>query len=110
VNSTCCGSKAFDQAWGWREQWLVVEGEQVLGFCSLSQDRQALYIRELHLLPEHPGVGGGGGCWRRWQPARGSGIANVAFDGVQGQPGATTVSTPGFLEAGRMSAFVQMQQ
>ena len=45
--------EAFDEAWGWREQWLVTEGSTLLGFCSLSQDRQALFIRELHLLPEH---------------------------------------------------------
>ncbi|NES12080.1 GNAT family N-acetyltransferase, partial [Pseudomonas laurentiana] len=30
--------EAFDQAWTWREQWLIVDGEQLLGFCSLSQD------------------------------------------------------------------------
>ena len=49
---------AFDQAWGWREQWLA-DGHAVLGYCSLSQDRQALFIRELHLLPEHRGRGVG---------------------------------------------------
>lgn len=52
--------EAFDEAWGWREQWLVTEGSTLLGFCSLSQDRQALFIRELHLLPEHRGRGVGG--------------------------------------------------
>lgn len=51
--------EAFDQAWDWREQWLVVDGDRVLGFCSLSKDRQALFIRELHLLPEHRGQGVG---------------------------------------------------
>ncbi|MDI9778780.1 GNAT family N-acetyltransferase [Pseudomonas putida] len=51
--------EAFDEAWGWREQWLVMEGETVLGYCSLSQDRQALFIRELHLVPEQRGRGVG---------------------------------------------------
>ncbi|CAI8706274.1 MULTISPECIES: GNAT family N-acetyltransferase [Pseudomonas] len=42
--------EAFDQAWTWREQWLISEARQPLGYFSLSQDRQALFIRELHLL------------------------------------------------------------
>lgn len=52
--------EAFDQAWTWREQWLVMAGEQALGYCSLSQDRHALFIRELHLLPAYRQQGAGG--------------------------------------------------
>lgn len=25
---------AFDAAWGWREQWLVIEGDTLLGFAA----------------------------------------------------------------------------
>lgn len=40
----------FDTAWAGRENWLICRDECVLGFISLSRDRHALYIRELHLL------------------------------------------------------------
>ncbi|MNH12399.1 Acetyltransferase (GNAT) family protein [compost metagenome] len=49
--------EAFDQAWEWREQWLISEAQQPLGYFSLSQDRQALFIRELHLLEGFRGRG-----------------------------------------------------
>ena len=52
--------QGFDQAWSWREHWLVKREGHTLGYCSLSRDRQALYIRELHLLPEWRGQGAGG--------------------------------------------------
>ncbi len=51
--------EAFDQAWGWREQWCILHDGRRAGYCSLSQDRHALFIRELHLLPEHRGQGVG---------------------------------------------------
>ncbi|MCE5983530.1 GNAT family N-acetyltransferase [Pseudomonas sp. LF19] len=51
--------EAFDQAWEWREQWLISEAQQPLGYFSLSQDRQALFIRELHLLEGFRGRGVG---------------------------------------------------
>ena len=40
----------FDTAWAGRENWLICRDDCVLGFISLSRDRHALYIRELHLL------------------------------------------------------------
>jgi ribosomal protein S18 acetylase RimI-like enzyme len=40
----------FDTAWAGRENWLICRDDCVLGFISLSRDRHALDIRELHLL------------------------------------------------------------
>lgn len=51
--------QAFDDTWHWREQWVVREGPQWLGFLSLSADRRALYIRELHLMEAARGQGAG---------------------------------------------------
>ncbi len=42
--------KGFDTAWGGRENWLICQGERLLGFVSLSRGDNALYIRELHIL------------------------------------------------------------
>ncbi len=41
--------EAFDQAWAGRQNELLCDGEQVLGFVSFSRDAKALYIRELQL-------------------------------------------------------------
>lgn len=40
----------FDLAWAGRENWLVCNDNDVMGFISLSRDDKALYIRELHML------------------------------------------------------------
>ena len=42
--------KGFDTAWAGRENWLICQGDRLLGFVSLSRDDHALYIRELHIL------------------------------------------------------------
>jgi len=41
--------EAFDVAWDGRDNWLILLGENPVGFFSLSRDRQALYIRELQI-------------------------------------------------------------
>lgn len=51
--------QAFDETWHWREQWVIREGSHWLGFISLSADRRALYVRELHLLEAARGRGVG---------------------------------------------------
>jgi ribosomal protein S18 acetylase RimI-like enzyme len=51
--------QAFDETWLWREQWIVRRGDEWLGFLSLSADRRALYIRELHLIEAARGQGVG---------------------------------------------------
>nr|WP_218176968.1 GNAT family N-acetyltransferase [Pseudomonas gingeri] len=53
--------EAFDQAWAGRQNELLCDGEQVLGFVSFSRDARALYIRELQLV--ETGRGHGLGSW-----------------------------------------------
>ncbi|BBP77950.1 hypothetical protein PHLH7_40540 [Pseudomonas sp. Ost2] len=53
--------EAFDVAWAGRQNALLCEGEDVLGFVSFSRDPRALYIRELQLV--EAGRGQGLGSW-----------------------------------------------
>ncbi|MFJ4156861.1 GNAT family N-acetyltransferase [Pseudomonas sp. NPDC089752] len=103
--------EAFDQAWGWREQWLIVEGETVLGFCSLSQDRQALFIRELHLLPEYRGRGVG--SWVLEQLAGWAGQRRLSLLRLmvfKSNPARQLYLRCGFVEMGEDECFVRMQR
>lgn len=103
--------EAFDQAWGWREQWLVMEGETVLGFCSLSQDRQALFIRELHLVPEQRNRGVG--TWALQALAamaaqRKLGLLRLMVFKIN--PARQLYLRQGFVEMGEDDCFVRMQR
>ena len=103
--------QAFDQAWGWREQWLVTQGDTVLGFCSLSQDRQALFIRELHLLPAHRGCGVG--AWvletlAQWCRQRQLGLLRLMV--FRSNPARGLYQRHGFVEMGEDECFVRMQR
>lgn len=51
--------EGFDAGWAGRENWLLCRGAQRLGFTSLSRDRQALFIREVHIAPafQNQGLG-----------------------------------------------------
>lgn len=103
--------QAFDQAWGWREQWLVTQGDTVLGFCSLSQDRQALFIRELHLLPAHRGRGVG--AWvletlAQWCRQRQLGLLRLMV--FRSNPARGLYQRHGFVEMGEDECFVRMQR
>jgi ribosomal protein S18 acetylase RimI-like enzyme len=51
--------EAFDVAWVGRDNRMIVLGDAVLGFVSLSRDASALYIRELHVLEAFQGQGAG---------------------------------------------------
>ena len=53
--------EAFDVAWAGRDNRLIVCGENVLGYVSLSRDARALYIRELHIVEAF--LGQGTGTW-----------------------------------------------
>ena len=102
--------EAFDQAWGWREQWLVVDGESVLGFCSLSQDRQALFIRELHLLPAHRGQGVG--QWVLEQVAllaRSERLPRIRLMVFKDNPAQRLYSRHGFEVVGEQDSFLRME-
>ncbi|WP_248921153.1 GNAT family N-acetyltransferase [Pseudomonas entomophila] len=103
--------EAFDEAWGWREQWLLVEDDQVLGFCSLSQDRQALYIRELHLLPEHRGRGVGSWALETlasWAAHRRLPLLRLTV--FNSNPARQLYLRRGFVEVGVDECFVRMQR
>ncbi|PLR62931.1 GNAT family N-acetyltransferase [Pseudomonas sp. QC2] len=52
-------NQGFDVAWAGRENWLICNDDTVMGFISLSADRRALYIRELHMLEAYRGLGAG---------------------------------------------------
>lgn len=102
---------AFNQAWCWREQWLVVEGDQVLGYCSLSQDRQALYLRELHLLPEHRGRGVGNWVLEElatWAAQRRVPLLRLMV--FKSNPARSLYARHGFIEVGEDECFVRMQR
>ncbi|AXM98832.1 GNAT family N-acetyltransferase [Pseudomonas plecoglossicida] len=103
--------EAFDQAWGWREQWLIVDGENVLGFCSLSQDRQALFIRELHLLPEQRGRGIGSWVLERlagWAAQRRLPLLRLMV--FKSNPARELYLRHRFVEMGEDDCFVRMQR
>ncbi|AGZ35890.1 MULTISPECIES: GNAT family N-acetyltransferase [Pseudomonas] len=103
--------EAFDQAWAWREQWLVVEGDTVLGFCSLSQDRQALFIRELHLSPEHRGRGVGSCVLEQladWASLRHLPLLRLMV--FRSNPARYLYLRHGFLKVGEADCFWQLQR
>ncbi|NIF30203.1 GNAT family N-acetyltransferase [Pantoea sp. Tr-811] len=102
---------AFDQAWGWREQWLIVQQGAVLGYCSLSQDRQALFIRELHLLPEHRGRGVGQQVLETlagWAAQRHLPLLRLMV--FRNNPARQLYRRCGFAEMGEDECFVRMQR
>lgn len=103
--------EAFDQAWYWREQWLVTEGDQVLGYCSLSQDRHALYIRELHLLPAHRGRGVGSWVLEElaaWAASRRVPLLRLMV--FKSNPARSLYARHGFMEMGEDECFARMQR
>ncbi|NIX94058.1 GNAT family N-acetyltransferase [Pseudomonas fulva] len=105
--------QAFDQAWQWREQLLVTDTDTdaVLGFCSLSQDSQALFIRELHLLPAYHGQGVG--SWvletlAQWAAQRRLGLLRLMV--FRTNPARRLYQRRGFVEMGEDDCFVRMQR
>ncbi|MDD2046003.1 GNAT family N-acetyltransferase [Pseudomonas putida] len=103
--------EAFDQAWGWREQWLIVENDAVVGFCSLSQDRQALYIRELHLLENARGRGIGTQVLEQlagWAAERRLPLMRLTV--FKSNPAQALYRRQGFAAVGEDECFVRMQR
>lgn len=58
-NQLLWSNDGFDTAWAGRENWIICQDDRVLGFISLSCDSNALYIRELHMIEQHRGLGAG---------------------------------------------------
>ncbi|MBJ9974231.1 GNAT family N-acetyltransferase [Pseudomonas sp. S75] len=103
--------EAFDQAWSWREQFLIQRGDQVLGFCSLSQDTQALFIRELHLLPAFRGQGVGSWALEElanWSRQRRLPLLRLMV--FSSNPARRLYTRAGFIEMGQDACFVRMQR
>ena len=103
--------EAFDQAWGWREQWLISHAEQPLGFCSLSQDSRALYIRELHLVEAARGKGIGGWVLEQlatWASKRH--LALLRLTVFKGNPAQALYLRHGFMPQGEDECFIRMQR
>lgn len=103
--------EAFDQAWGWREQWLVMDGERRVGFCSLSQDRHALYIRELHITDEARNQGIG--TWvlhelNTWAAQRRLPLLRLTV--FKSNPARQLYRREGFQEVGEEECFIRMQR
>ncbi|MFJ4373255.1 GNAT family N-acetyltransferase [Pseudomonas japonica] len=103
--------EAFDQAWGWREQWLVLDDERCVGFCSLSQDSRALYIRELHITEDARGRGIGTWVLREmntWAAQRRlSWLRLMVF---KSNPARQLYRREGFHEEGEEECFIRMQR
>lgn len=103
--------EAFDQAWGWREQWLVMDDERRLGFCSLSQDMRALYIRELHIARECHGRGTGTWVLRElnaWAAQRR--LSWLRLTVFKTNPARQLYLREGFCEEGTEECFIRMQR
>ena len=103
--------EAFDQSWHWREQWLVTEEGEPLGFCSLSQDTQALFIRELHLLPEQRGRGIGSWVLEElasWAALRSLPLLRLMV--FKSNPARRLYLRHGFAQMGEDECFVRMQR
>ena len=103
--------EAFDQAWHWREQWLVVEEQTVLGFCSLSQDRQALYLRELHLIESARGRGVGSQVLEQlavWAAERRLPLMRLTV--FKSNPAQALYQRQGFDAVGEDDCFIRMQR
>ncbi|MDD0977459.1 GNAT family N-acetyltransferase [Pseudomonas fontis] len=103
--------EAFDQAWGWREQWLVVDDARPIGFCSLSQDSRALYIRELHLLPEARNQGFGSQVLEQlaqWAVRRHLPLLRLTV--FKSNPAQTLYLRQGFAIVGEDECFLRMER
>ncbi|WP_110973097.1 GNAT family N-acetyltransferase [Pseudomonas huaxiensis] len=102
--------EAFDQAWSWREQWLVMDDEVLVGFCSLSQDSKALYIRELHIVDSAQGQGIGTWVLREldaWAVQRR--LQWLRLTVFKSNPARYLYLREGFVEQGEDECFVRMQ-
>lgn len=103
--------EAFDKAWEWREQWLVMDGEERVGFCSLSQDSRALYIRELHINESVRGRGIGTWVLREldtWAQQRRLPLLRLTV--FRSNPARALYLREGFVEQGADECFVRMQR
>lgn len=103
--------ESFDQAWSWREQWRVMDGELLAGFCSLSQDSRALYIRELHITDEMRNRGIGTWVLRElngWAGQRRLPLLRLTV--FESNPARQLYRREGFEDVGEEECFIRMQR
>ncbi|WDH20512.1 GNAT family N-acetyltransferase [Pseudomonas chlororaphis] len=103
--------EAFDVAWAGRENLLICQGAEVLGFVSLSRDSRALYIRELHVLEAFRGQGAG--AWTIEQVramARGERRALLRLTVFKDNPAQTLYGRMGLKVVGEDECFLRMER
>ncbi|MCY1396514.1 Acetyltransferase (GNAT) family protein [compost metagenome] len=103
--------EAFDQAWCWREQWLLSNEQGAVGYLSLSADARALYIRELHLIESVRGHGLGARVLEqtfRW--ARERGLPRVRLTVFSTNPAQALYLRKGFVAVGEEDCFIRMER
>jgi len=102
--------EAFDAGWQYRDNWMIVQDETLIGFFSLSQDARALYIRELQI--EQAWQGQGAGSWAIGQvvemarQARRPALRLTVFDN---NPAQKLYAREGLRIVGRDECFLRMQ-
>jgi len=103
--------EAFNQAWLWRDNFIILADGVVQGYFSLSIDRQALFIRELHLLPEARNRGIGGWALDRiMELARERRLPRVRLMVFQSNPARHLYVRKGFAEVGEDECFWRMER
>jgi GNAT superfamily N-acetyltransferase len=103
--------EAFNQAWLWRDNFIVLADGMACGYFSLSIDRQALFIRELHLLPEARNQGIGGWALERIvELARERRLPRVRLMVFQSNPARHLYLRKGFAEVGEDECFWRMER
>ncbi|MDR9752535.1 GNAT family N-acetyltransferase [Pseudomonas sp. SZMC_28357] len=103
--------EAFDQAWSGRENWIILRSDARLGFCSLSRDAKAVYIRELQVQEQYRGQGAG--AWvieavvARTCELRRSALRLTVF---KNNPAQALYRRSGFVVVGDDDCFLMMQR
>jgi len=103
--------EAFDVAWAGRENWMIVRGAEVVGFCSLSRDAKAVYIRELQVVEQCRSQGAG--AWvieaimGRVRELRRSALRLTVFKSNRAQ---ALYRRAGFIVVGDDDCFLMMQR
>ncbi|KAF0864312.1 N-acetyltransferase [Pseudomonas sp. LD120] len=102
---------AFDVAWTGRENLLICQGSQVLGFVSLSRDLRALYIRELHVLQASRDRGAGAWTLQRvLQMARQERRGLLRLTVFKGNPAQRLYERAGLRVVGEDDCFWRMER
>ncbi|MDF2395935.1 GNAT family N-acetyltransferase [Pseudomonas sp. 3MA1] len=103
--------EAFDVAWAGRENLLICQAGEVLGYVSLSRDLRALYIRELHVLQAWRGRGAG--AWtlaRLLETARQEHLGLLRLTVFKGNPAQRLYERMGLTVVGEEECFWRMER